>query len=74
MGLTVLPSVKASSVHSGPVSISSMTTVLPAAPNAPSKHSCTACRASSSVSATTTPLPAARPSALTTTGAPCSRT
>ncbi|VWL93240.1 Uncharacterised protein [Collinsella intestinalis] len=74
MGRTALPSVKASSVHSGPVSISSITTVLPAAPNAPSKHSCTACRASSRVRATTTPLPAARPSAFTTTGAPCSRT
>lgn len=42
MGRTVLPSVKAKSEHSGPVSISSMTTVLPASPKVPPKHSRTA--------------------------------
>ena len=74
MGTTVLPSVKASSEHSGPVSISSMTTVLPASPKVPPKHSRTASSACSSSVATMTPLPAARPSAFTTSGAPCSRT
>ena len=54
---------------------SSMTTVEPEAPNL---WSCimerTASSASSTVAATTTPLPRARPSAFTTMGAPCART
>ena len=41
---------------------------VPAAPNAPAKAACTASSASSYEPATITPLPAARPSTLTTTG------
>ena len=73
MGNALPFATKASSEHSGPVMHSSMRTVLPASPNLPSKHSRTASSASSTVEATTTPLPAARPSAFTTMGAPCSR-
>jgi len=46
---------------------------VPAAPNAPSNIMAMAASASASVIATTTPLPAASPSALTTIGAPCAR-
>ena len=63
------PLTNASSEHSGPVRHSSMTTVEPAWPNAPSKQERTASSAVSLSSATMTPLPAARPSAFTTTGA-----
>ena len=51
-----------------------MTTRQPASPKAlPESMSVTAASASARVSATITPLPAARPSALTTMGAPFSR-
>ena len=70
----VEPLTKASSEHSGPVRPSSITTTEPAAPKWPPKHSSTAARASSRSLATTTPLPAARPSALTTSrDAPASK-
>jgi hypothetical protein len=49
---------------------SSITTDAPAAPKAPPRMSSMAACASASVVATITPLPAARPSALTTIGAP----
>lgn len=68
------PETNASSEHSGPVRHSSTSTLEPAEPNAPSKQLRTAFSATSMVSATTTPLPAARPSAFTTTGAPSSCT
>ena len=75
MGTMVLPSVKASTVTSGPVMHSSMTTVEPESPNLrPSIISRRACSASATVAATVTPLPRARPSAFTTMGAPWART
>ncbi len=48
-----------------------MTISAPAAPNAPPKQASIALSASPLVSAITTPLPAARPSALTTMGSFC---
>ena len=70
MGTTVLPSTKASKLASSPSMNSSITTVLPASPKRFSlSMSSTAAFASSIVIATTTPLPAAKPSALTTIGA-----
>ena len=75
MGTRCSPSQKASTVTSGPTMHSSMTTVLPESPNLwPSIISRTAVSASSTVEATTTPLPRARPSAFTTMGAPSART
>ena len=75
MGRMCSPSQKASTVTSGPVMHSSMTTLAPAWPNLWSPiMDRTACWASSTVWATTTPLPRARPSAFTTMGAPCSAT
>ena len=69
MGLTQLPSVKASTETSGPVRNSSITTVEPDLPKMPpSIISRTAALASSRVWAMITPLPRARPSALTTVG------
>ena len=69
MGLMVLPSVKASTETSGPVRNSSMTTDLPDAPNFSSFiMEDTASIASSRVLQISTPLPSARPSALTTMG------
>ena len=54
---------------------SSMTSLRPASPTSwPSISSSTALSASSMLRATTTPFPAARPSALRTIGAPCSFT
>ena len=49
-----------------------MTTSAPAAPNAPAKQASMACSAAATVSAMTTPLPAAKPSALMTIGSFCS--
>ena len=70
---TCSPSAKASTVTSGPVMHSSMTTVEPDSPNFLSAIIARAAAlASSTVAATTTPLPRASPSALTTMGAPCS--
>ena len=69
MGTTVFPSVKASTDTSGPVKNSSTTTVSPLWPNLPSHMAArTASAAASRVSAMTTPLPRARPSAFTTVG------
>ena len=69
IGATVLPSVKASTETSGPVKNSSTTTLLPLLPKARfSIMVSTAETASSRVSAISTPLPNARPSAFTTTG------
>ena len=67
----VLPSVKQSTETSSPAINSSTTTRLPALPKAPSPIiSSMAPNASSRVIATITPLPAARPSAFMTIGAP----
>ena len=75
MGTTCFPSQKASTVTSGPVMHSSMTTAAPLLPNLPpSIMSLRASCASATVAATVTPLPRARPSAFTTMGAPCSST
>ena len=75
MGTRCSPSQKASTVTSGPTMHSSMTTVEPLWPNLWSSIiSRTAVLASSTVEATTTPLPRARPSALMTMGAPFSST
>ena len=69
MGTIVSPSVKQRSEHSNPVKNSSKTTVFPAPSKAPSIIiSCKASFACDSFSQITTPLPAANPSALTTTG------
>ena len=71
IGRIVLPSVKHSTETSSPAMNSSTTTRLPALPKALSPMiSSMAPRASSSVMATITPLPAASPSALMTIGAP----
>ena len=68
-GLTTLPSVKLSTLTSGPVRNSSTTTWLPDAPNfLSSMISLTPSAASCSFSQMSTPLPSARPSALMTTG------
>src|SRR3954469_22017748 len=73
-GSAVVPSQRAKKETSCPTRHSSTSTVAPAAPcTRPSMISATAASASSTVAATTTPLPAARPSALTTIGAPCAR-
>ena len=75
MGTRCSPSQKASTVSSGPVMHSSMTTLAPASPNLwPLIMERTASWASATVWATMTPLPRARPSAFTTMGAPCSST
>src|SRR5262245_13135619 len=58
---------------SSPSRNSSTTTVLPAAPNWPANISSTLAIACPVVSQITTPLPAARPSAFTTSGARCAR-
>ena len=69
MGTTVLPSVKLSTETSGPVRNSSMTIRLPDAPNCLSSMMLfTAASAAASSSQISTPLPSARPSALTTSG------
>jgi len=69
MGLTTLPSVKLSTLTSGPVRNSSTTTWLPEAPNfLSSMISFTPSAACCSFSQISTPLPRARPSALMTTG------
>ena len=68
---TFLPSTMTMKLASSPSRNSSMTTRAPASPSLlPESMSSTAACASSSVMATTTPLPAARPSALMTIGAP----
>mmetsp|Transcript_1456 Transcript_1456/g.3695 ORF Transcript_1456/g.3695 Transcript_1456/m.3695 type:complete len:353 (+) Transcript_1456:511-1569(+) len=64
----VLPSQHAKTEHSTPVISSSRTISLPASPMVPfSRKSRTACFASSRLDGTMTPLPAAKPLALTTT-------
>ena len=66
-----VPSQSANSDTSSPRRHSSITTDRPAAPRWSCRISCSiAASASASVPATTTPLPAANPSALTTSGAP----
>ena len=71
-GSTCSPSQSAKKLASSPSMNSSITTEAPAAPKRlPASMSRTASIACSTVSATITPLPAARPSALTTIGAPC---
>ena len=70
-----MPSHSANSETSSPVRHSSITTAAPASPKARrSIIASIAASASASVAATTTPLPAARPSAFTTIGAPRRRT
>ena len=51
-----------------------MTTSVPASPKLPANMARAVSMASSAVSAITTPLPAARPLALTTIGQRCART
>ena len=69
MGTMVSPSVKERTDTSGPVRYSSTTTRLPLSPNTFSSiMERTASIASARVTAMTTPLPRARPSAFTTTG------
>ena len=69
MGSMVSPSVKASTDTSGPARNSSMTTRAPLSPKSRSAiMERTAARALSLVSQMSTPLPRARPSALTTAG------
>ncbi len=73
-GSTPVPSESAKNDASSPTRNSSITTVSPESPKArASRHCATARSASSRVWHTTTPLPAARPSAFTTSGAPISR-
>ena len=68
-GTARVPSHTTSSDSSGPVMPSSITTVRPASPNdSPASLARTSASASASVGATSTPLPAARPSVLTTQG------
>ena len=62
----VLPSVRARMEASSPKRHSSISTVAPLAPKAPPKQSSTKALALPAASATSTPFPAARPSALTT--------
>ncbi len=75
IGSTFLPSHMTMKLASSPARNSSITMRAPASPKAlsDSMWSTAAC-ASSSVMATTTPLPAARPSALMTIGAPFAST
>ncbi len=74
IGSAVAPSTIEMKLASSPSRNSSITTRAPASPKAlPDSMSRTAASASSSVIATITPLPAARPSAFTTIGAPFSR-
>ena len=69
IGFTVVPSVKDRTETSGPSRYSSITILSPLFPNfLSSMISRTAPQASSRVIATVTPLPSARPSALTTVG------
>ena len=70
-GTARFPSQMAKKLASSPINFSSMTTDDPAAPNAPEKQAAIASSAADKVSQITTPLPAAKPSALTTSGAPC---
>ena len=75
IGSAVRPSTIEMKLASSPSRNSSITTRAPASPKAlPESMSRTASSASCRVIATITPLPAARPSALTTIGAPFSRT
>src|SRR5579862_675277 len=67
-GATAAPSHRTRSEHSGPARPSSITTRRPASPNAPESFASTSDSASASVSATSTPFPAARPSVFTTHG------
>ena len=66
-GITVVPSLTPKRLTSGPSKNSSMTT---APPSRPSIHAIACATASAKSSVTTTPLPAANPSSLTTYGAP----
>ena len=73
-GTARVPSHTTSSDSSGPVRPSSMTTRSPAAPkDSPESFSRTSASASAIDSVTSTPLPAARPSVLTTNGAASER-
>ncbi len=67
-GSTCSPSTITMKLASSPSRNSSTTTVSPAAPKLPANMPSTVAMASSAVPAMITPLPAARPSALTTIG------
>ena len=68
-GASRSPSHSTSSEHSGPTSPSSITTCRPASPKAsPESLASMSASASASESVTSTPLPAASPSVLTTQG------
>ena len=74
-GSTCVPSTIAMKLASSPSRNSSMTTTRRRpGRSGPANMSSAACTASSVVAQITTPLPAARPSALTTSGARCART
>ncbi len=73
-GNTCVPSTIAMKLASSPSRNSSTTTTSPALPKRPANMSCAVVTASSAVAQITTPLPAARPSAFTTSGAFCART
>src|SRR5881394_1194927 len=68
-GRLCVPSAMTMKLASSPGRNSSITTSRPASPNWPANIACAAVRASSMEGAITTPLPAARPLALTTSGA-----
>ena len=72
-GNTWLPSTIAMKLASSPSRNSSTTTLSPAGPKRPANMACVVSTASSVVAQITTPLPAARPSAFTTSGAFCAR-
>ena len=72
-GSTSVPSQRASSDTSGPLSASSITTASPELPKTrETRHRSAATRASARSAQTVTPLPAASPSAFTTTAPGCS--
>jgi hypothetical protein len=73
-GSTCSPSTITMKLASSPSRNCSTTTVSPALPRLPANMASMAAIASSAVGAMTTPLPAARPSALTTMGGRCART
>ena len=68
--MAVFPSQRQKKLASSPLRNSSTTISIPAFPKVPSKQESTARNASPIVVATVTPLPAAKPSALMTIGAP----
>ncbi len=73
-GRMCAPSAMTMKLASSPSRNSSITTCSPASPNWPANIACAAASAAALSGAMTTPLPAASPLALTTSGARCART